>query len=147
MTPIYEKIEESDGFFVGSPIYFGSVTSEAKSFIDRMFPYLNFKNYSSNFPKKIPVGLIYTMGADEQQMKSLGFDQPARFTQMIFSMLFGSAETLLSTDTFHVGDYSEIVADAMEALVDRKLKHQREIFPRDCEKAFEMGAGFAIESK
>lgn len=147
MTALYEKIEESDGFFLGSPIYFGSVTSEAKMFIDRMFPYLNFGNYSSNFPKKIPVGLIYTMGADEQQMKKLGFDQPARFNQMMFSMLFGSAETLLSTDTFHVKDYSEIVADAMEALVDRKLKHQQEVFPRDCEKAFEMGARFAGERK
>ena len=147
MTPTYEKIEGSDGFFVGSPIYFGSVTSEAKMFIDRMFPYLNFKNYSSNFPKEIPVGLIYTMGADEQQMKRLGFDQPARINRITFSMLFGSAETLLSTNAFHVKDYSEYVADAMEALVDGKLKYQQEVFPHDCEKAFDMGARFARGSK
>jgi hypothetical protein len=44
---------------------------------------------------------------------------------MSFAMLFGSAETLLSTDTFHVKDYSKIVADALETLVDRKLKHQQ----------------------
>ena len=59
------------------------------------------------------------------------------------AMLFGSAETLLSTDTFHVEDYSKIVADALETLVDQKRRHRREVFPRDCEKAFEMGVRLA----
>ena len=145
MTPLYERIEQADAFFVGSPIYFGSITSELKMFIDRMFPYLNFGNYSSNFPKEIPTGLIYTMGADEKQAKV--FQGYIQFNQAVFSMLFGSAETLLSTDTFHVKDYSKIVADALESVVDRKLKHQQEVFPRDCEQAFEMGARFVKESE
>ena len=34
MTPLYGKIEHADAFFVGSPIYFGAVTSELKMFID-----------------------------------------------------------------------------------------------------------------
>jgi len=145
MTPLYERIEQADAIFVGSPIYFGSITSELKMFIDRMFPYLNFGNYSSNFPRKIPTGLIYTMGADDKQAKI--FQGHIQFNQAVFSMLFGSAETLLSTDTFHVKDYSKIVADALESLMDRKLKHQQEVFPRDCEKAFEMGARFVKESE
>ena len=65
---------------------------------------------------------------------------------MIFSILFGPVDTLISTDTFHVDDYSGIVADVLEALVDRKLKHRREVFPHDCEKALELGARFATES-
>ena len=144
MTPLYEKIEQADAFFVGSPIYFGSVTSESKMFIDRMFPYLSYRNISSNFPKKIPTAWIYTMAADDQQ--AWMFEQHIQFTQMVFSMLFGPVETLISTDTFHVKDYSKIVADALEAFVDKKLKHQREVFPQDCEKAFEMGTRFATES-
>jgi len=66
---------------------------------------------------------------------------------VIFSFLFGSAETIISTDTFHVEDYSKIVADMLEVSVDRKLKHRKEVFPGDCEKAFQMGARFAGESK
>ena len=74
------------------------------------------------------------------------FDQHIHFTRIAFSMLFGSAETLLSTDTFHVKDHSKIVADFLETMVDRKLKHQKEQFPRDCDKAFEMGARFVSEA-
>ena len=144
MTPLYEKIEQADAFFVGSPLYFGTITASAKMFVERLYPYLNYGNLSSNFPKKINTGLIYTMGVNDQEMTM--FEQHIQFNQMIFSMLFGSAETLLSTDTFHVKDYSKIVADALEALVDRKLKHQREEFPKDCEKVFEMGARFVKES-
>ena len=145
MTPVYEKMERCDGFIAGSPIYFGTITSSTTMFVERLYPYLNYGNYSSNFPKKINTGLVYTMGIEDDMVKTL--DQMIQFNQMMFSFLFGSAETLISTDTFHVEDYSKIVADMLEVSVDRKLKHRKEVFPRDCEKAFEMGARFAIESK
>jgi multimeric flavodoxin WrbA len=145
MAPIYEKIESSDGFLLGSPIYFGTITASAKMFVERMYPYLNYGDYSSNFPKKINTGLVYTMGIEDDLVKTI--DQIIQFNQMIFSFLFGSAETIISTDTFHVEDYSKIVADILEASVDRKLKHRKEVFPLDCAKAFEMGARFARESK
>jgi len=140
MTPLYERIEQADAMFMGAPIYFGSVTSELKMVIDRMFPYLNFGSFSSNFPKKIPVGLVYTLGADDQQLGM--YNQHFQFHQGIFTMLFGSAETLISTNTFHVEDYGEIVADALEPLVEAKRRHQQEVFPQDCEKAYGMGARF-----
>lgn len=143
MTPLYDKIEQSDAFFLGSPLYFGTITAPAKVFVERLYPYLNYGDLSSLFPKKINTGLIYTMGVDDQEMKI--FDQHIQFNQGIFSMLFGFAETLLSTDTFHVNDYSKIVADFLETMVDRKLKHQKEQFPKDCDKAFEMGARFVSE--
>ena len=31
-----KKVYESEGFIIGSPTYFGSVTAEAKAFIDRL---------------------------------------------------------------------------------------------------------------
>jgi multimeric flavodoxin WrbA len=145
MTPLYEKIERCDAFFLGSPIYFGTVTALAKMLVERLYPYLNYGDYSSNFPKKINTGFVYTMGIEDEQIKTI--DQIIQFNQAIFSFLFGSCETLLSTDTFHVRDYSKIVADMLEVSVDRKLKHQKEVFPKDCEKAFEMGARFAKEAK
>lgn len=144
MTPLYGKMEGAGAFFLGSPLYFGTITAPAKVFVERLYPYLNYGDYSSNFPRKIKTGLIYTMGADDQQSRT--FDQHIQFNYMIFALLFGSAETLLSTDTFHVKDYSKIVADMLEVFVDRKRKHQREVFPKDCEKAFEMGARFVRES-
>jgi multimeric flavodoxin WrbA len=145
MTSLYEKIEQAECFFLGSPLYFGTITASAKMFVERLYPYLNYRNISSNFPKKINTGLIYTMGVNDQEM--IMFDQHIQFNQIIFSILFGYAETLVSTDTFHVKDYSKIVADALEALVERKLKHRQDVFPIDCEKAFEMGVRFVREAE
>jgi multimeric flavodoxin WrbA len=140
MTPLYSKIERADAFFLGSPLYFGAVTASARAFIERLYPYFSYRDYSSNFPGKTRAGLICTMHANEQEMRL--FDQHLRLNETIFSVLFGSAETLISGDTFHVEDYSKIVADALEPLVQRKLKHRREVFPQDCDRAFQMGARF-----
>jgi hypothetical protein len=110
-------------------------------FIERLFPYFTYKDYSSLFPRKIPVGLISTLGAGDQEEKV--FRPHMQFNQMILSMLLGPAELLVSTDTLHVEDYSEIVADALVARLGQKLEHHRTVFPADCEKAFAMGARFA----
>ncbi len=145
MTPLYKKLEQADAFFVGSPIYFGTITASTKMFIERLYPYLNYGSYTSNFPNRINTGFIYTMGVDDQLVKM--FDQNIQFNQMMFLFLFGSCETLVSTDTFHVKDYSKIVADVLEASSDRKRKHQQEVFPSDCQKAFEMGSRFVKEGR
>jgi multimeric flavodoxin WrbA len=141
MTPLYDKMEHADAVFLGTPIYFGTVSSGTKMFIERLFPYFTYKDYSSLFPRKIPVGLICTLGAGEQEEKV--FRPHLQFNQMILSMLFGPAELLVSTDTLHVEDYSEMVADALVARLPQKLEHHRTVFPVDCEKAFAMGARFA----
>jgi len=141
MTPLYGKIERADALLLGSHIYFGTVSSGTKMFIERLFPYLTYRDYSSLLPRKIPVGLICTLGAGDQEEKV--FRPQIQFNQMILSMLLGPSELLVSTDTVHVKDYSEIVADALEARLGQKLEHQRTAFPLDCEKAFEMGARFA----
>ena len=144
MTSLYTKIEHADAVFIGSPIYFGTVSSLAKMFIERLFPYFTYKDYSSLFPRKIPVGLICTVGADEQEEKL--FRPHMQFNQMILSMLLGPAELLVSTHTLHVEYYSEIVADALVAGLDKRLEHHRKVFPMDCQKAFAMGARFASGS-
>lgn len=145
MTPLYEKIERADALFLGTPLYFHSNTSETQMFIERMYPYFSYERLSSIFPRRINVGLIYTMGADEEQMK-IWYRKYIKMIQFAVSMIFGKAEILVSIDTFHVDDYSQIVADGMEPLIERKTKHKREVFPVDCQKAFEMGSRFAGQS-
>ena len=142
MTPLYAKIERADAIFLGTPLYFHAVTSGMKMFIERLYPYFSYEKLTSIFPHRINVGLIYTMGADDEQMK-MWYRKYMKMNQFMMSLIFGFAEILVSTDTFHVNDYSKIVADALEPLVARKLKHKQEVFPDDCHKAFEMGARFA----
>jgi multimeric flavodoxin WrbA len=142
MTPLYAKMERADGILLGAPIYFGTISSEAKAFLERLFPYFNYGGGPSRFPGKVKVGLIVTAGADEQVVEKV-FRQHIQLTQMMLQVLLGPAEALTSSDTLHVEDYSEIVADALQPLVPRKLEHRQTVFPADCRKAFEMGARFA----
>lgn len=145
MTPLYKKIEQADALFLGTPFYFHSITSEMKMFIERLYPYFSYKDFQSIFPGKVNVGLIYTMGADEESMERW-YRKYIKMNQNIISATIGPAETLVSVDTLHVRDYSKIVADMLEPWVERKLKHNREIFPQDCRKAYEMGVRFARQS-
>lgn len=144
MTPLYKRIEQAGALFLGSPMYFHSVTAEMKMFIERLYPYFSYKDFTSGFPKKINVGMIYTMGADEQDMEKW-YRKYIKMNEVLISMTIGPVESLVSTDTMHVDDYRKIDADMLEPLAERKLKHKREIFPGDCKKAYEMGARFACQ--
>src|SRR5271169_3957054 len=43
LTPILGKMEEIDALILGFPIYFGTITGEMKSFMERLlFPYLAY---------------------------------------------------------------------------------------------------------
>ncbi len=142
LAPILNKVEEADAIVLGSPIYLGDVTGEMRSFIERlMFPYLTYTDPpQSLFPKKINTGFIYTMNATEDQMDEYGFRQPLLFNEMLLQMIFGASETLFSFDTYQFKDYSKVVSDRFDP--EKKAKRRDEVFPKDCEKAFEMGVGF-----
>ncbi|SMD15015.1 flavodoxin family protein [Sporomusa malonica] len=146
LTPVLEKIEKADAIILGSPIYFGNVTGEMRSLIERLaFQYLVYdKNYSSLVEKKKPVGLIYTMNIREDMVKEWGYDRVFSANQMCFERLFGTTETLLATDTYQFSDYSKYVVTAFNEA--DKAKRRQEIFPTDCEKAFDMGARFVTKN-
>jgi multimeric flavodoxin WrbA len=143
LTDVFRKIEESDALILGSPIYFGTATGEMRSFMERfMFQYNVYTDpIQSLFPKKINIGSIYTMNATEAQMRDHGFDQPIIFTESILKWIFGNSKTLISFDTYQFKDYSKVVADRFDP--EHKAKVRKEVFPKDCENAFEMGARFA----
>ena len=57
---------------------------------------------------------------------------------MTLERIFGSSETLCSYDTYQFEDYSKYVAPRFDPL--KKAKRRAEVFPKDCENAFAMGA-------
>ncbi|SDC85921.1 MULTISPECIES: flavodoxin family protein [unclassified Candidatus Frackibacter] len=143
LTPVLEKAEEADAIIFGSPIYFGRVTGEMRSFLERLlFQYLVYDQEHSNLlEKKILTGFIYTMNVNKEQMKEIGYEQNFKSTEMMLERIFGSSESLLVTDTYQFEDYSKYVTTAFDE--EAKAKRKEEVFPKDCEKAFEMGARFA----
>ena len=143
LTPIFKKVEEAGAIILGSPVYFGSVSGEMRSFMERlMFPYLIYADPpQSLFPKNINTGFIYTMNVTDEQMKESGFGQHLGRNEIVLRMTFGSSESLYCFDTYQFKDYSKVVANRFDP--EKKAKRRQEVFPKDCEKAFEMGVRFA----
>ena len=143
LTPVFGKIEKADAIILGSPIYFGTVSGEMRSFMERLlFPYLTYTNPpQSLFPNKIKTGFIYTMNTPEEHMTDRGYLQQFKLHETVFRMLFGASEYLCSCDTYQFDDYSKVVADRFDP--DKKAKQRQEVFPEDCKKAWEMGVRFA----
>jgi len=142
LTPVLEQIENCDALLLGSPIYIGTVTGEMKACMERLiYPYLVYDLARSTlFPKKLPVGFIYTLGANAERLKVLSIDQHIALNEFLVARILGHCESLVVTDTYQFDDYSKYVCshDA-----EAKEKRRREIFPIDCRKAFDMGARLA----
>jgi Multimeric flavodoxin WrbA len=143
LTPVLEKVASADAVILGSPVYFGNVTGETRSFMERMlFPYLVYdEQHSSLVRNKKTIGLIYTMNIPENLLKDRGYDQVFQANESVFARVFGAAESLLATDTYQFSDYSRYVSTAFDEA--GKVKRRKEEFPLDCEKAFTMGARLA----
>jgi multimeric flavodoxin WrbA len=143
LTPILKKAEKADAIILGSPIYLGTATGEMRSFMERLiFPYLVYDaNHSTLFKKKITTGLIYTMGAREDQMKLMGYDRYFNIVEMVMKRIFGESESLFVTDTYQFDDYSKYESTLFN--VEEKATRRKEEFPKDCQKAFDMGVRVA----
>jgi multimeric flavodoxin WrbA len=142
LAPVFSRIEQANAIILGSPIYFGDVSGEMKSFMERLiFPYSTYTDPpQSLFPKKIKAGFIYTMGVTEEMMKQMGYSQYFNRHEMILTRIYGSSEYMCSFDANQFDDYSKVLATRFDPV--KKKKRYEEVFPLDCEKAFEMGARF-----
>ncbi len=143
LRPILKKVEAADALILGSPIYFGTVSGEMRSFMERLlFPFFTYTDPpQSLFPKKIPAGFIYTMGVTEELMKEWGYSQHFDKNALYLQVVFGSSESLCCFDTYQFKDYAKVVAERFDPV--HKAKRRQEVFPQDCAKAFAMGVKFA----
>jgi len=143
LTPVLKKVEEADVLVLGAPVYMGAVNGVMQSFFERLaYPYFVYDGkYSTLYKKKIKTGLIYTLGASDERIKLMGYDRPAIIQGGIMKLVFGSSESMLVTDTYQFDDYSKYETSGID--VEAKTRVRKEVFPKDCEKAFEMGARLA----
>ena len=143
LTPVFRRIEEADVIVLGSPIYFGDVSGEMKSFMERLlFPYYTYTDPpQSLFPRKVRSGFIYTMGLTEEMMQQMGYARHFDRYEMFLSRIYGYSEYMCSFDAYQFEDYSRVVATRFDPA--KKKKRHDEIFPLDCEKAYQMGVRLA----
>ena len=93
--------------------------------------------------RKVQAAFIYTLGATKEMARERGFDKHIAANEMLMKMILGASETLCSYDTYQFEDYSKVYAPRFDP--EKKAKVRSEVFPIDCEKAFEMGARLVRE--
>ncbi len=143
LTSLLEEAAQADALLLGSPIYLGTLTGGMKSFIERLvFPYLSYsESYASVFPGRIKVGAVYTMNITEAQYQADASRPLLERYEATLRRIFGGAESLLSFDTYQFDDYSKVRADRFDAV--HKRQRREEVFPMDCQRAFDLGARLA----
>jgi multimeric flavodoxin WrbA len=139
LAPVLKKVNEADVIILGSPIYFGSVTGEMRSFLERLFfPLMTYTDPPGSLSsRKVQTAFIYTMGATKEMARERGFDKQIAANEMLMKRILGASETLCSYDTYQFEDYSKVYAPRFDP--EKKAKVRAEVFPIDCEKAFELG--------
>jgi multimeric flavodoxin WrbA len=143
LTPLLQKIEMADAFILGSPIYFGTVTGEMRSFMERLlFQYLTYtRPPGSLFEREIQTAFIYTMNVSEELMKEYHYPVHMGLNENVLRRTFGQAETLCSFETLQFEDYNKVVFSYFDP--EERRQRRRTVFPEDCRKAFELGARLA----
>ena len=138
LTPVLEEIAEADGLALGSPIYFGDVTGQMRTFLERLaFPWLSYNDYSMMAPKRMPVVLMETMNGTPERNNSQGYGS----MEYCIQTALGEPEHLIAYNTYQVKNYErfELASFSEEA----KRQWRDEHWEQDLQKAFDVGKQMA----
>ncbi len=138
LTPILEEIAQADGLVLGSPIYFGDVTGQMRTFLERLaFPWLSYNDYSMTAPKKMPVLRIETMNGTSERNNSQGYGS----MEYCIAAALGQPQHLIAYNTYQVKNYDrfELAGFSEEA----KRQWRDEHWEEDLQKAFDAGRQMA----
>lgn len=143
ITPLLDKLFTADSFLLGSPIYFGTVTGEMRSFMERLlFPYLTYTQPpASIFGRQIPTAFIYTMNVSEKQMKEYHYPVHTGMNENYLARIFGASESFYCYETLQFEDYDKMVFSYCDP--EQRRERHRAVFPEDCCKAFDLGVSLA----
>ena len=148
LRPLLEKCLNADAVIIGSPVYHSYPTGMMRCFLERfMFPAHTYMIDKENGGLKrvlkhtLPTALIFTMNATEEQFKKHHYDVVLGDNETSLRAVFGYCETLYAFDTFQYTDYAKYDCDLFDA--EHKAKMRDEQFPKDLEKAYEMGKRLA----
>ena len=139
LKPLLERIEQSDVLVFGSPVYYGNLSGQMRSFTDRLlFQYLDYGARGTGpKPKNFKTALIATMNVNDEIYVKRGFkDTLVSLSEMIGHTL-GSCELLALTNATLFDDYSKYVY----LMPDKEEKSNRveKIPAEDLQKAFDLG--------
>jgi multimeric flavodoxin WrbA len=161
LTPVLREAEAADALIFGSPLYFGTVPGQMRSFMERLlFPLVSYtKSHDPVSDRRIRTAFIYTMNAPEQAIRDcrtretvigrladegslidlmdLQGSLHVLINEYVIKTSLGPTESLISCETYQFEDYSKVVSSLFDP--EQRAQRRKEVFPKDCEKAFEIG--------
>ena len=139
LSPLLDRIFAADALIIGSPVYFGDITSRVHALLERLcFTALSYDDYGNYFQGKVNVGVILTMNVPEEGYESL-YRAKMEERMGMLQILNGSLEILPCSDTLQVKDYSRYSMAGFNE--EHKQQIHKEKFPQDLDRAFRLGAG------
>ena len=133
-----EEIAGADGLVLGSPIYFGDVTGQTRTFLERLaFPWLSYNDYSLTAPKRMPVVLMETMNGLPDRNNSQGYG----LMEYCIANALGEPEHINAYNTYQVKNYDrfELASFSEEA----KRLYRDGHWEQDLQRAFDAGRRMA----
>ena len=142
LKEILKTCLEADAIVLGTPIYYGSISSSAQAFLERLLfaadTYLIDEdgNRVSKIKKEVKTAMIYTMHVPKEMDYFNGEDQLA-IMRGYLTAIFGECEALYAYDTKQFKQYSAYVNNMFDA--EHKIESEKTQFPKDLKKAYELG--------
>jgi multimeric flavodoxin WrbA len=132
LTPVLEKVMQSDAVILGSPIYLGDVTSLMRAFIERFgFMNISYNNKAhKNFTGKINAAFFYTMNVPKPI--SLLFNYIYMFNTGRLKNLNGKVEQLICTDRGSLMITTSMLHQTLTKL--KRKKHGKPYSPKTAQR-------------
>ena len=140
LTPVLDAIRESDGVIIGSPNYLSELTASFRALYERLI----FQNLTYNLEtpccseRPVPVLLLMTSNAPDTMYRDM-----LRGYQQTLSRFVGPTEVFVSGNTLQLKDYGRTDWPWTMFDPEAKIKRHEEVFPQECERAYELGAALA----
>lgn len=138
LSPLLEEIAQADGLVLGSPVYFGDVTGQMRTFLERLcFPWLSYNDYSITAPKRMPLVLVETMNGTPENNNDNGFGT----MEYSLSLALGTPERIVAYNTYQVKDYDRF---ELASFSERAKREWRDLhWEEDLRRAFDAGRRMA----
>ncbi len=137
LRELLPKIHECDAIVFATPIYFGDITGELRSFLERlMFSKLVYGRES--LASKKPNAIIYSMNVKKEVADEIYENTVFKNTENYLKYTFGKPYSLKVYDTYQFKDYSlyeNYIFNEKE-----KEKTLKEQFPKDLDSAYDLGS-------
>lgn len=136
LRELLPKIHECDAIVFATPIYFGDITGELRSFLERLM-FCKFVYGKESLASKKPTAIIYSMNVKKEVSDEIYENTVFKNTEKYLEYTFGKPYSLKVYDTYQFKDYSlyeNYIFDEKE-----KAKTLKEQFPKDLDSAYALG--------